>query len=556
MCGLIATVLIAVALSSNGADEIIALFTFSDMVSLNDGTSLATKEMSVGLASTLTMTEAGGALADKNGQTGVAGFIDVEGVSNSDTVCASWTTGLVGAENAGQNYFILETSTTGFSDLTLRFDTYSTSHASGTGPSELTLEYAVDDGDYQSLDSLSLTVDSNWHAYTNKLDVTEMEQAAQVRIRGTWSADATFGSGRMDNLQLTGSFTNGLSRVALYTFTGSNRLDSAGFDDISAGALGGVGISGYLYLGSSPNTRSGSPNVSFTPQSGDFHSGYYRFDVSPENTVAFTPSLLRCTARGGVSTGIVEAAMIINDREFSLGTNTVNLTDRPLIFRVPDLAAVPLSATIEYRLYTWVDNSSSFRFDDLEVIGTVGDVAVNDVVVLYPFTGSVLTDTAGDDHVSATSITSSGTGDIAIYTNPDNFNGSESGVPAMMVNGLNGSAEDRYVSFDLTTRWDTILTPTLIRLFARTGSGTGTIRAEWIAAGITNSLGSYDIDNVVREYVFTVPNGWIPPLAGTAQVRLYGWGLSSSASTLRIDDWQIEGVIVELPATGTVILVN
>ena len=550
LCGLLAAISVVGMLGGTlRAEEVAALFTFGDMGRLNNGTTQPDKELSVGMKPTLALVEAGGALIVPGGQTGLAGFMDAEGVQHNNVLSASWTTGLHAPENTGQNYFELELSTLGLCDLVLRFDAFSSNNL---GPTGLALSYAVNDGVYQTLSTLALTRNGSWHAYTNALDVSELEHAERVRIRGTWSADATGGSGRLDNLQLTGAFTNGLTRVALYSFTGSHRTNSLPAAGFATDTLAGVNVSAFQYLTTASNTVSGIPVLAASAVGDTLRDSYYRFTVSPTNRAALLPTHLRFYALTGANTGTVEMAMLAYGNEYSLGTASVTTTVRPYTFHVPKALREMTTAAIEYRIYFAIENKSSLRVDDVEVLGFVGGYPSNTVMACFPFTGSTVTNVAGNARINVSAVTSSRTGPLGFYTGGA-FEGGDSGVPALSVSGLDGDARDRYLVFDLAPRWDVRVTPTLISFYARTGRDPGAGKVSFVADNVEHLLGTFALIPDVQFFCFSVPQRLIPPItSGPVQIRIYGWNFWDSGTTLRLDDWVLEGMVEELPAKGTV----
>ncbi|MDD4103186.1 MAG: hypothetical protein PHU80_11235, partial [Kiritimatiellae bacterium] len=507
-----------------------------------------------GMRPTLALVEAGSGLAVAGGQKGEPGFVDADGIQYLDDVCASWTSGLIGAGNAGSNYFELECSSLGMCDLVLRFDIRSTADL---GPTGLTLEYAAGEEAFQTLETLTITRDDTWHAYTNLLGIAALENAERIRIRGTWSADSTGGSSRIDNLQLSGAFTNGLNRVALYTFTGSSRSATLSDEGFVSASLAAINSGTYSFPVSSSNTFSGVPMLATEPLGTGLRDNYFRFVITPTNRFALMPTHIRVYARTGSGTGVLETVALVHGEEYSFGTAEISSTVWSYAFHVPAALRDNIAVAMEFRIYFTTEAQSTMRVDDVEVIGFTGLYPANPVVALFPFTGNAETNTAGNPRVSVSSITSEGTGTVAYYTLTNNFVGSDSGVPALAVDVLNGTAQDLYIAFDLTPRWDTSLKPKLVSLYARTGSGTGTIFATFYAGGVNIPLGTYGIDNVVRPYCFSVPQDLVPSIErGTAQVRLYAWGLSIAASTLRVDDWSVEGIWSDLPPLGTFISVQ
>lgn len=440
LSGLVAAVVVTLT-GFLKADEVVALFTFRDMQTRNDGTTLSDKELSVGMRPTLALVEAGSGLAVAGGQTGEPGFVDVDGIQYLDDVCASWTTGLIGAGNAGSNYFELECASLGMGDLVLRFDLRSTA---GQGPTGLTLAYAAGEEAFQTLETLTITRDNAWHAYTNVLGIAALENAERIRIRGTWSADATGGSSRIDNLQLSGAFANGLNRVALYTFTGNSRSATLSEDGFVSASLAAVNSGTYSFPVSSSNTFSGVPMLAAEPLGTVLRDNYYRFIITPTNRFALMPTHLRVYARTGSGAGVLETVALVHGEEYSFGSAEISSTVRSYAFHVPEALRDNIAVPMEFRLYFTTEGQSTMRVDDVEVIGFTGLYPSNPVVALFPFTGSVATNTAGNPRVSVSSITSAGVGTVSYYT-LDQFTGSDSGVPALSVNGLNGTAQDRYI---------------------------------------------------------------------------------------------------------------
>ena len=552
--GLLAAIGMAVMLAGTlRAEEVIALFTFKDMGTRRDGTTLPDKELTVGASPALTLVEAGGTLVATNGQGGAAvNFTDAEGIRHTDTpnLSVPWTTGLRNPANAGLNYFELELCTLGLCDFSLRFDALSTKNQ---GPSSLTFSCAVGNGAYQTLGSLAITRDGAWYAYTNALVAAGLEHAERVRIRGTWSADAIGGSGRIDNLQITGAFTNGLTRVALYSFTGNHRTNSLPTAGFATDTLAGVNVSAFQYLTTASNTVSGIPVLAAAPVGDTLRDSYYRFTVSPTNRAALLPTHLRFYAlAGGVSTGTVEVTMLAYGNEYSLGIAAVTPTVRPYTFHVPEVLREMTTAAMEYRIYFMIENKSSLRVDDVEVLGFAGVYPTNAVAACFPFTGNAVTNMAENTGINVSAITSSGTGALGFYTG-EWFAGSESGVPSLSVSGFNGDAQNRYISFDLTSRWNARLTPTLISFYARTGSGTGRGKVSLVVDNTEHFLDAFSINGIVQHFYFSVPQRLISSVAsGSAQVRVYCWNFGDASTTLRLDDWTVEGTVEVLPPKGTV----
>jgi hypothetical protein len=185
--------------------ELITFFNFNDMVANNNGTAAVTKNNTIGTP-TITLIEEGGVLADTDGQAGQS-FIDTDGDSHLAVVAAGWTAGVNGPD---PNTWTLNVDTTTFEDMTLEFQ-YRITNVSLTqiGPGEMTIAWAVGDGAFTDITTLTLTRDNGYHDVAIDLSaIGAIENIADVKLRGTWSIDGvTTGGGasaRLDNLQLTG----------------------------------------------------------------------------------------------------------------------------------------------------------------------------------------------------------------------------------------------------------------------------------------------------------------------------------------------------------------
>lgn len=200
------------AFASESHAAIIALFTFNDMGTNNDGTTAVTIDNAVGTP-TLTLVEDSGSLVDQNGQVGTS-FTDAEGTMHSGTTsafpAAAWTNGTLNTSTDPNDYWLLELDTTGYRDLMLRFDYRLTSSGSLLGPTQVTMEWAVGAGPYNLIQTFELTRNNAYNEFALDLSgIDAIENVTAVRIRGTWSNDGsttstTIPSVRMDNLQLTG----------------------------------------------------------------------------------------------------------------------------------------------------------------------------------------------------------------------------------------------------------------------------------------------------------------------------------------------------------------
>ena len=166
-----------------------AIITLNTFDTLND-TSFS-KENAVGTPS-LNLNGAGG-----TAPIGGTSFNDADGDSHADTSVADWTD-----TTSGTASWILDVNTTGYTDLSLRFD----NRSSGAGATSLTIAWAVDNGSFTDVQTLSLNRDSSFAAYTVDLSsITSLNNASSVQIRGLWGTDGTGPNTRLDNPQLTGT---------------------------------------------------------------------------------------------------------------------------------------------------------------------------------------------------------------------------------------------------------------------------------------------------------------------------------------------------------------
>ncbi|QNN22019.1 PEP-CTERM sorting domain-containing protein [Planctomycetales bacterium ZRK34] len=165
-----------------------AIITLNTFDNLNSTT--FAKENAVGTP-TLTLSGEGGSLV------GGTSFNDADGDSHADTSVADWTD-----TTSGTASWILDVNTTGYTDLSLRFD----NRSSGAGATSLTIAWAVNSGSFTDVQTLSLNRDSSFAAYTVDLSsITSLNNASSVQIRGLWGTDGTGPNTRLDNLQLTGT---------------------------------------------------------------------------------------------------------------------------------------------------------------------------------------------------------------------------------------------------------------------------------------------------------------------------------------------------------------
>lgn len=552
ICCLVAATMLAITSSLSGS-EVVTLFTFSDIGKLNNGTTEPDKDLSVGMKPKLTLVEAGTTLAVPAGQSGTSLFIDAEGVGYTVVKSAAWTTGLRKSANAGLNYFLLECSTLGISDLTLSFDTMSSENI---GPTGLTLEYAIAEGEFQPLDTLTLQRDGDFHPYTKALAIAAQENQARIAIRGVWSVDATGGSGRLDNLQLAGEFTNNLTRVVHYPFTASSLAAAGNATDFYVSNLEAINTQSNRFLNSATNTFSLQPLYAAMPLSSAINDNYFRFFLTPTNQVALTPTHLRVYASTGSGIGVLKGVMVVNGVAIELAQYEFDGKNiAPKTFRIPSAVGASYATPLEFRLHFVTDLGSTMRIDDLEVIGFVTEYTADTLLASFPFSGSAATNTVFHPQVEVSAITLTGTGTLGYNQNSYK---SLSGAPVFTVSGWDGTSQGGYIAFNVTALRDTKVIPTQLSLYAKVGSETGTLRLSVVKESTEYPYGQLDLDVTERQYCFALPVDQAPALerGESAQIRIYGWGFEKSNTTLRIDDWQLFGIIKDLPSRGTLIILQ
>ena len=132
---------------------------------------------------------------DADGQEGVA-FIDVAGTNHLAGQALAWGSGV----NDGDQEWTLSINLTGYEDIAIRWDYRST----GTGPTNALLSYSVEAAEWSTVEEISLTDDSAYHAYANDLSlITELNNAANVQFRlSGFTGGSGSGTHRVDNLQI------------------------------------------------------------------------------------------------------------------------------------------------------------------------------------------------------------------------------------------------------------------------------------------------------------------------------------------------------------------
>jgi hypothetical protein len=199
-----AVVATMLALSATPCEaKILALFNFNDMnsIDLSNGTTVVSKENVPGVP-TLSMVE-----NDITPMTNVAGltgtaFTDEDGQMHSSGRSSGWVSTTI------NSYWVMDLSTQGYTDLSLRFDNRSsgTSPPTSAGATSVTIAWAVDGGAFTDITTVSLNQNPTFTPYSVDLSAIDaIEDAASVQIRGLWGTDGTGPNTRLDNLQLTGT---------------------------------------------------------------------------------------------------------------------------------------------------------------------------------------------------------------------------------------------------------------------------------------------------------------------------------------------------------------
>ncbi|MEA2068775.1 MAG: hypothetical protein U9P12_06205 [Verrucomicrobiota bacterium] len=133
---------------------------------------------------------------DADGQGG-GSFVDAEGGSHAAGQALAWGSGV----NDGDQEWVLSIDLTGYQDLLIRWDY----RATGTGPTNAALDYKVGAGAWSSIETVSISNDSAYHAYEKDLSSIPSinnQSAVQFRLSG-FSGGSGSGTFRTDNLQLS-----------------------------------------------------------------------------------------------------------------------------------------------------------------------------------------------------------------------------------------------------------------------------------------------------------------------------------------------------------------
>lgn len=149
---------------------------------------------------------AGNADYDDNGGNGVA-FIDAAGNSHTDGQALHW--GDVSKSGDNDAYIIITIDTTGWQDMTIRWDHKSDNSGDKKGPVSFDLDYLVGAGDWTNiLNNYSITRDDTWYEFSYDLSsLTAINNQSSVQFRiNDLDEDDLSGDYWQDNVQLTGTF--------------------------------------------------------------------------------------------------------------------------------------------------------------------------------------------------------------------------------------------------------------------------------------------------------------------------------------------------------------
>lgn len=193
--------------------KIVSYFDFNDMSTNNDGTTAVVINNSQGVPS-LTLVEDSGPLADLNGQGGTS-YTDAAGTSHSSGQSVGWTTGILDSSVDPNDYWLLDLDTTGYTDLSLRFDYRLTDAVfqgdTLLGPTQLTVDWSAGGSAFATIQTFDLNRNNSYNEFVLDLSsIDALENTTDAKLRGTWSNDGSeliaggaAPSARLDNLQVT-----------------------------------------------------------------------------------------------------------------------------------------------------------------------------------------------------------------------------------------------------------------------------------------------------------------------------------------------------------------
>ncbi|MDD5063257.1 MAG: hypothetical protein PHQ35_00675 [Phycisphaerae bacterium] len=148
--------------------------------------------------------DAGNADYDDNGGNGVE-FTDAAGNYHIAGQALHW--GDVSKSGDNDAYIIITINTTGWQDMSIRWDYMSDNSGDKTGPVSFDLDYQVDDGEWTNIvDNYAITRDDAWHQFSydlSSLTAINNQPSVQFRINDFDENDLS-GDYWQDNIQFTG----------------------------------------------------------------------------------------------------------------------------------------------------------------------------------------------------------------------------------------------------------------------------------------------------------------------------------------------------------------
>ncbi len=326
---------------------VVALFTLNDTLDVTKHTAVTVP--------TLTLTD----WPQDNAYVGGTGFVDADGQSHSAGSAAGWQD-----TTSGDAGWVLDVDTTGYHNLSLRFD----NRSSGGGATSATMGWAVDGGPFTDAQTLTLNRDAAFTAYTVDLSgIAAIENASNVQLRGLWGIDGTGPNTRLDNIQLTG-IPAGVDILAYFPFTGESPADTANAADVTVSDISNVG---GTTLGFNTGTT-GTPPAPPTATLNGLNStdgGYFTFTVAPEPGLALQLDSLEFWGFAAVEEEF-EASMVVDGVETQLLSGTVDST---FALKEADLGGTLSGSPVEFRIrgYDFANPATTLRIDNVRVLGTV-----------------------------------------------------------------------------------------------------------------------------------------------------------------------------------------
>ena len=186
--------------SSASADPLMAVWTFGP-----NSTNYTLVPQYEYVQGTPVMT-AGGADYDADGGNGVA-FTDAAGNSHGAGQALHWSD--VSKSGGNDAYIIIAIDTTGWQDMSIRWDYFSDNTGTKKGPVRFDLDYAVGSGDWINIvNNYVITRDDAWHEFSydlSSLTAINNQSSAQLRVNDIKEDTSKDGDYWQDNIQLTGT---------------------------------------------------------------------------------------------------------------------------------------------------------------------------------------------------------------------------------------------------------------------------------------------------------------------------------------------------------------